>query len=352
MSKQNWRKLIKITQVDTLLKLSANTPIIDVRSPSEFENGHIFGAINVPIFSDTEHKIIGTKYKQESRDTALATALEIIAKKTDFFLNRIAKINSENIAVYCWRGGFRSDGMAHLFQSVGKNVFKLDGGYKSFRQHISQFFEQGFPFIILGGKTGSDKTKILYELAKQDEQVIDLEKLADHKGSAFGAIGEVPQKSLQQFENNLFDALQKLTFKKRIWLEDESRMIGRLKIPDAIFRQIRSTNVINLEIPKKRRISNLMKNYTHFETVFLIDAVNRISRKLGGLNTKLIIDAIEQNDFFTAIDIVLNYYDKTYQFGLSKRDLNTVFTLKISTKTNQQIAENLKIFVNNHDDEL
>jgi len=344
--------LIKTTQVDNFLKLSVNTPIIDVRSPSEFENGHIFGAINMPIFSDAEHKIIGTKYKQESRDTALATALEIVAQKTDFFLNQIAKINSKNIAVYCWRGGFRSDGMAHLFQSVGKNIFKLDGGYKSFRKHISQFFEQKFPFIILGGKTGSDKTKILYELAKQGEQIIDLEKLADHKGSAFGAIGEIKQKTIQQFENKLFHAFQQLDLKKRIWVEDESKMIGRLKIPDTIFQQMRSKNVIQLRISKKRRTDNLIKNYTNFEHSFLIDAVTKISGKLGGLNTKLVISAIEQNDFFTAIDIILNYYDKTYQFGLSKRDLNTVFPLKISTKSNKQIAETVINFANKHDNEL
>ena len=322
---------MKKISIENFLKKAEKYTIIDVRTPDEFQKGHIPGAFNIPLFSNEERAIVGTKYNQESRDTALQEALDFVAVKTDFYLDELHKIVStkQEILIHCWRGGLRSAGMAKLFQADGYKVHILNGGYKSYRNYIHQSFEKNAKLIILGGMTGSGKTEILKEIGKLGEQILDLEKIAHHKGSAFGALGQEEQPTTEQFENNLFELLKNLDLGKRIWLEDESQLIGKVRIPDPLFKQIRSANVIKLEMDKKKRVERLMKEYTGFDTKPLIDSITNISRRLGGLDTKKAIEAVEKGDFRTAIDIVLSYYDKTYTYGLDKRKDQTVLSLQI-----------------------
>ena len=322
---------MKKISIENFLKKAEKYTIIDVRTPDEFQKGHIPGAFNIPLFSNEERAIVGTKYKQESRDTALQEALDFVAVKTDFYLDELHKIVStkQEILIHCWRGGLRSAGMAKLFQADGYKVHILNGGYKSYRNYIHQSFEKNAKLIILGGMTGSGKTEILKEIGKLGEQILDLEKIAHHKGSAFGALGQEEQPTTEQFENNLFELWKNLDLGKRIWLEDESQLIGKVRIPDPLFKQIRSANVIKLEMDKKKRVERLMKEYTGFDTKPLIDSITNISRRLGGLDTKKAIEAVEKGDFRTAIDIVLSYYDKTYTYGLEKRKDQTVLSLQI-----------------------
>ena len=322
---------MKKISIENFLKKAEKYTIIDVRTPDEFQKGHIPGAFNIPLFSNEERAIVGTKYKQESRDTALQEALDFVAVKTDFYLDELHKIVStkQELLIHCWRGGLRSAGMAKLFQADGYKVHILNGGYKSYRNYIHQSFEKNAKLIILGGMTGSGKTEILKEIGKLGEQILDLEKIAHHKGSAFGALGQEEQPTTEQFENNLFELWKNLDLGKRIWLEDESQLIGKVRIPDPLFKQIRSANVIKLEMDKKKRVERLMKEYTGFDTKPLIDSITNISRRLGGLDTKKAIEAVEKGDFRTAIDIVLSYYDKTYTYGLEKRKDQTVLSLQI-----------------------
>jgi len=162
------------------ITLCDKLPVIDVRTPAEFADGHITGAINIPIFSNEERAIVGTKYKQESKDTAIAQALEYIADKTNDLLDALQEATqSKKICIYCWRGGFRSTGMGHLFQTAGKQVYRLEGGYKAYRNFVLDTFKQKFDLVVLGGMTGSGKTEILQQIAKTDEQVLDLEGLAN-----------------------------------------------------------------------------------------------------------------------------------------------------------------------------
>jgi tRNA 2-selenouridine synthase len=326
--------------IQKFIKISQDLPIIDVRTPAEFSDGHITNAINIPIFSNDERAVVGTKYKQESRDTAIAKALEYIAEKTDDYLNELQRlVPSQEICIYCWRGGFRSEGMGHLFQTTGKKVYRLQGGYKAYRNYVLDSFKQNYKLIVIGGMTGSGKTEILEEIGKTDEQMLDLEGIANHKGSAFGALGQEDQPTTQQFENDLAAHLTRFEPEKNIWLEDESRMIGKVKIPDELFKQIRSSTVIKIEVTKENRINRLIKDYANFNKSDLINSINNISRRLGGLNTKLAIEAIEQNDFYKATDIILDYYDKTYTYGLSKREGQTVIPLKLEDNEAKNKAE-------------
>jgi len=336
--------------IQEFIKVSQNLPVIDVRTPAEFSDGQITNAINIPIFSNEERAVVGTKYKQESRDTAIAKALEYIAEKTDYYLDELQKLApNQEICVYCWRGGFRSEGMGHLFQTTGKKVYRLEGGYKAYRNFVLDSFKTKYKLIVIGGMTGSGKTDILEEIGKTAVQMLDLEGLANHKGSAFGALGQDNQSTTQQFENDLAAELTKFDVKQNIWLEDESRMIGRVKIPDDLFNQIRSSSVIKIEVSKENRINRLIKDYAIFNKNDLINSINNISRRLGGLSTQQAIEAIEQEDYYKATDIILNYYDKTYTYGLEKREGQTVIPLKLENNDTKENAERVIEFVREMD---
>jgi tRNA 2-selenouridine synthase len=324
---------MKNYEIKDFMKASTGNVIVDVRSPLEFAKGHIPGAVNIPLLSDEERGIVGTKYKRESKDTALTAAIGFIAESADNYLDVLSKFDeNKKICVYCWRGGFRSEGAWKLFQAVGKNVVRLHGGYKAYRNYVLQTFEKDYRLIIIGGMTGSGKSDLLMEIGKRGEQLIDLEGLANHKGSAFGSLGQAAQPSIQQFENNLFSELDKLDPNRRIWMEDESRLIGKVKIPDAFFAQMRSTNVIKVMPGKENRIKRLVKDYAEFSQTKLITSIERISQRLGGDNTAKAITAITQNDFYTATDLILNYYDKTYNYGLNKRNSELIHPLEIDGK--------------------
>ena len=327
------------------LQKSKHIPIIDVRTPAEFAKGHIPGAINIPIFSNEERAIIGTKYKQESQDTAMAEAMYFVSQKVDFYLDELAKLESPNkkILIHCWRGGMRSGAMARLFAADGYNVQILERGYKSYKNAVLQSFEQPLKLLIIGGMTGSGKSDVLKEMEKLGEQIVDLEGIAHHKGSAFGALGQLPQPTVEQFENELHTAFAKLDLSKPIWLEDESQLVGKVRIPKPLFEQIRVAKVFKLELSKEHRIQRLVKEYTDFNKELINASIQNISRRLGGLATKQAVEAVEKNEFATAIDIVLSYYDKTYSYGLSKREGQTIIPVELEEDNPQKTAERLVI---------
>ena len=214
--------------------------IIDVRSEIEFEKGHIPGAVNIPILNTEERKIVGTSFKQNGQKYAILKGLELSGPHLSKRLKLAVKLaeNSENIVVHCWRGGMRSAFFTYLMEFFGLKISVLIGGYKSYRKHVQETFDRPYSIAILGGMTGSGKTHILDELEKTTAFCIDLEKLARHRGSSFGALGMEAQPSQEQFENNLAQQLIK-TGNNTIWLEDESRTIGAKIIPEGIWNQMR-----------------------------------------------------------------------------------------------------------------
>ncbi|MCB0214369.1 MAG: tRNA 2-selenouridine(34) synthase MnmH, partial [Anaerolineae bacterium] len=218
--------------VEPFLELSRHYPVIDVRTSAEFAKGHIPGAMNIPLFSNEERAIIGTTYKQVGQREAMLLGLEIVGPKMRHLIEHIQTVATERtLLLHCWRGGMRSESVAWLAGLFGYRCYTLRRGYKGFRNYVLQMLELPSRLLILGGKTGSGKTEILQVLKQQGEQVIDLEGLAHHKGSSFGALGEADQPSQQQFENELAMQWRQLNLQRPVWLEDESRHIGKLSIP-------------------------------------------------------------------------------------------------------------------------
>ncbi len=311
-----------ITRVEIInfLDLSTKYPIIDVRSPGEYKKGHIPGSYNIPLFNDNERSEVGKKYKQVSREAAVYAGLEFAGTKLVSMIKHAKKVaGTKEILIHCWRGGMRSESMAWLFSVAGLKPYVLTGGYRAYRHHIRKKLSENQKIVILGGKTGSGKTEILYEMEKLEQQVIDLEGLANHKGSAFGALGQEIQPSTEQFTNNLFDVWKDLDPNRPVWIEDESKNIGTVSIPEELYEKMNQAPVIVVEMIKKLRIKRLVKEYSLFNPQYLEQSIMKIQKRLGGLNTQNCIKAVREKKFAKAIDISLTYYDKTYLYGLEKK---------------------------------
>lgn len=306
-------------------------PVIDVRTPAEFEQGHIPNAFNIPLFSNEERAIVGTIYKKQGKEHAVQKGLELVGPKMIDFVNRAKKISSgKELLVHCWRGGMRSQSMVWLFKTAGMEAHSLVGGYKAYRAYNRKWFEKQIKLVVLGGYTGSGKTQILKQLADSGQQVVDLEGIAHHKGSAFGHIGELPQPTTEQFENNLAEAWRLLDFSKTVWVEDESKAIGHVYQPDIIYQKIRNAQVIFIDVPKIQRIKNLVSDYTGIDYNALKNSLDKIVRRLGNDNYKKAVEALQVMDYELVADISLRYYDKAYGYGVDLRNQEKVF--KISTE--------------------
>ncbi|MCY1723132.1 tRNA 2-selenouridine(34) synthase MnmH [Prolixibacteraceae bacterium Z1-6] len=325
------------------LALSEEVPLIDVRSPGEYQKGHIPGATNIPLFTNDERAQVGTVYKQKSKEQAIELGYKLVTPKFEWFISESQKVApSGTVAVHCWRGGMRSKSFAQHLSEYGFNeVYVISGGYKAFRNHAHQSFQTNAEMCILGGYTGSAKTYILRELKEMGQQVIDLEGLANHKGSAFGGIGNGGQPTIEQFENNLFWEWKDLNYGKTIWIEDESHRIGLVNIPMNFFENMRSQPVIFLDIKREERARHLVNDYARADKAALADSINRIAKRLGGLDTKLALAHLEANEFFEVAMITLKYYDKYYLRGLQNRDHDHIYPLELTTINFKQNAKQI-----------
>jgi tRNA 2-selenouridine synthase len=301
---------------------AVDAPIFDVRSPGEFAVSHIPGALSLPLFDDAERAEVGTIYKQVNPNEAMLRGLDLVGPKMSSFV-RFAQANAPKrvVRMYCWRGGMRSHSMAWLLENAGFKVILLVGGYKAYKGFVRESLSAARHFLVVGGNTGSGKTRILHELARLGEQVIDLEGLAEHKGSAFGKMTDVPQPSTDMFENLLYEVAKNFDPTKRVWIEDESSTIGSVYLPEYLYRFIRQSGVVVIETDLEMRISLLAEEYSQTPADVLVDNIRRIRKRLGFDQADMAVDFVTQGDFREAIRIVLSYYDKTYLYGLSKRDM-------------------------------
>jgi len=291
--------------------------LVDVRSPAEFLHARIPGAVNLPLFTDEERSIVGTCYKQQGQREAIALGVQLVGPKLYSFLEDLKRFPHSPFRVYCWRGGMRSSFMAWFFQFTGAVASSLDGGYKVFRRHVSQILTKPYQFQVLGGFTGSGKTEYLAKLAANGHQIIDLEAIAIHRGSAFGAVGSQP--SNEQFENELAMKLSCLDPEKPIWIEDESRMIGNCMIPRPIFERMQAAPITLLEASLDERIQRIVMMYGQEDARGLIAAVQKIQKKLGLQRANLVISLIQEGDLYNAVSHLLEYYDKAYAFSMSRK---------------------------------
>ena len=331
--------------------------IIDVRSPAEFEHAHIPSALNIPLFDNDERAMIGTTYKKQSREAAIKAGLPLFGTKMLPMIETVEAwikdrqkendVTKPTIYVHCWRGGMRSAAVAWLLDLYGYKVIQLTGGYKAYRNWVLAQFTIAYSLKVLGGYTGSGKTEILHALQEKNYSVIDLEGLAHHKGSAYGAIGQLPQPSQEMFENILAEKLLEVNKKqKSIWIEDESQRIGTVLIPTPLFHLMRNSTCYFMTIPFEQRLNFIVEGYGSFDQKSLIEATMRIQKRLGGLETKTAVDFITAGALKEAFSILLKYYDKWYEKNaqnqvLPKVELIPVLSEIVDPVHNAQLLEKL-----------
>ena len=306
--------------IESFLAALPQGTCLDVRSPGEYAVGHLPGALSFPLFSDAERAEIGTAYKHISVEKAFELGLLYTGPKMPGLVREARTLAAgKPLLVYCWRGGQRSAALAWLLSQAGLEVYVLEGGYKSWRNHAHQLLEQPYQLRVLGGPTGSGKTDVLHALAAAGEQVVDLEALAAHKGSAFGAIDMPTPPTQEHFINLLADQLRRLDAKRPIWVEDESRMIGQLNIPAPFFKQMQQAPCILLEVPMAMRLQRLVADYGRADQRQLRLAFEKIGRKLGGQHLKAALAFLEQGQLTEAATLALRYYDRAYALDLEER---------------------------------
>ncbi|HWR31892.1 MAG TPA: tRNA 2-selenouridine(34) synthase MnmH [Chitinophagaceae bacterium] len=338
--------------IEQFIELTKQHPVIDVRSPGEYIHAHIPGAHSLPLFTDEERKVVGTTYKQQSREAAIKIGLDFFGPKMNSIVESTESLvgsqkskgselpthNSRLILLYCWRGGMRSGAVSWLLDLYGFKVYTLIGGYKKFRNYVLDTFKLPFQINIVGGYTGSGKTELLKTLREKGEPVIDLEDIAKHKGSAFGSIGMPQQPTQEMFENILATELNtRMTDSRepmatinpvnghpnpayRLWLEDESQRIGHVNIPNDLWSNMRKSPVYFLDIPFEERLKHITEEYGCLDKQPMIDAIDRIKEKLGGQNAKLSIQLLKEENSVESFRILLKYYDKFYFKSLHNRE--------------------------------
>lgn len=306
--------------LDAIAFLALNAPVVDVRSPAEFSHGHIPGALNIPLFTDDQRAVVGTLYAQSGKQAAVIKGLEFAGPALHKFVKQALEISDHGLLnVYCWRGGMRSAAMAFLFETAGIKVNVLHGGYKAFRNHVLDFLAQKFNLQVIGGMTGTGKTEVLYELNKIGEQVVDLEGLANHRGSAFGSFGMDSQPSSEFFSNLLWKQMSQFDEHRPVWIEDESISIGSCFIPDHFFNLMRAATMHVINLPVEERVEKLITAYGNFDQTLLAQAIGKIRKRLGNDKADEAVGCVLSGNLSRAVIIVLSYYDKAYAHSMQSR---------------------------------
>lgn len=299
-----------------------NSQFIDLRSPEEYAEAHIPEAINFPLLEDEERAIVGIIYKEQSPERAVERGFDIIAPKLPSLCNRIKSISAEKaIVLYCWRGGMRSESISKVLDILGVKHYRLEGGYKAFRSYVLKFFEKKFDkdIIVLDGLTGVGKTEILDDLIKQGLPAIDLEGLANNRGSVFGNVG-LPMQPLQKhFEGMLFWKYLKLQQYPKIIVECESRRIGSNIIPENFFAAMEKGKHILIYDNMQNRVARLVATYTCNASAKneeqLSKAIHSLKKRLGNKKTDFLLDCLAAHDYKTLTEVLLtDYYDPLYSY--------------------------------------
>lgn len=334
--------LLSTIHISDFVRKAQENIIIDVRSPGEFAKGHIPGAHNIPLFDDEERAEVGTLYKQVNRESAIDRGLELVGPKLAGFVQEVRSIQTgAPMTVHCWRGGMRSGSFAWLINTADIPVDTLAGGYKAFRSHIFQFWDLPMKLKVISGCTGSGKTELLKYIQTQGEQVVDLEGLACHKGSAFGGMGQGPQPTSEQFQNNLYWTMKDMDLSRPIWLEDESINIGQVCLPDSFWFKILDSELFVMHLNRAERVNRLVSEYGVFSTAKLQEAILRISKKLGGLRTQAALSHLEERNLPAVVEDVLDYYDTTYLRNIEKRKKKIVWEKTYETLDLERIYRDL-----------
>lgn len=307
-------------ELSDFLSLRKDLPVADVRSEGEYAEGHIRGALNIPILNNDERKVVGTDYKKEGQQSAIMTGFRLIGPRLANILEDAERVATGNeMLVHCWRGGMRSNYFCQFVAMARIKAHPLNGGYKSYRQKALESFQAPLRLTIIGGSTGSGKSEILRALKAKGEQVIDLEALANHKGSVFGGLMMPPQPTTEQFQNELFEEILKLDLQRPVWIEDESLSIGRIFLPGEFWKQMCQSPLVEIEVSRERRIQRLVEEYGPADRQQFLEAMEKITKRLGGQHFKAAREKLLAGDMAGTIEILLGYYDKAYGYGLESK---------------------------------
>ena len=296
---------------------------VDVRSESEFERAHIPNAINVPILCDEDRAAVGRDYKHEGREAAVMLGLSLTGPKFASIYQQLMDIqhtHQKKLLFYCWRGGLRSQIASTITQWSGHPVFIIKDGYKSFRNWVLQTLQTPLNIVLIAGHTGSGKTELLQLLQDNGKAIIDLEKRANHKGSALGGVGMPAQPRNEMFENLI--AIDYLQFQplQPVYIENESRTVGQCAIPEGLWKQMQEAPSLEIHVDTQTRINRIINEYAGLPKDQLIAQTQKLRKRLGGQHEKAAVEALEANDFKTWVEILLVYYDKSYQHFVDKNN--------------------------------
>lgn len=323
-----------LLSIEDFLKLRHTHPVVDVRSQGEFAEGHIRGAINIPILNNEERVAVGTDYKQKGQQEAVKTGFRLVGPRLLDIINETQQVVDKNkspssfaegfgaqseILVHCWRGGMRSSNFCQFVGMAGIKSHPLEGGYKAYRHLAVESFKKPLQIILLTGCTGSGKSEILRALKANGEQILDLEDLANHKGSAFGGLLMPQQPSTEQFQNQLFEEIGQLDLSKRIWVEDESIAIGKIFLPHDFWIRMSNSPLVQMDVSKDIRIQRLVSEYGPADRDEFLTIMGKVVTKLGGQHYNAAKEKLLQGDMTSTIDILLTYYDKAYLNSIGKR---------------------------------
>jgi tRNA 2-selenouridine synthase len=318
--------LVKNSGVATVAQIPEYTEIIDARTPSEYAEDHIPGAINLPVLDDEERVRVGTLHKQVSAFEAKKVGAALVSRHIADHLEQYfaAKPHGYKPLVYCWRGGNRSGSMAHVLQKVGFKAGQLDGGYKNYRRAVVAELETlpaQFDFRVICGPTGCGKSRLLQALQAKGAQVLDLEALAAHRGSLLGDLPDQPQPSQKWLESSIWWQLKQFDPARPVYVESESKKIGKLRVPDALLAAIRSSQSLWLDVAIEHRVQLLLEEYEHFlaSPQTLLAQIEHLAELRGRDTIARWSELIGQKRWDEFVrDMLQNHYDPAYQKSLAK----------------------------------
>ena len=333
---------------EALTRIDAFDTIIDVRSPGEFAEDHLPGAINCPVLDDMERIRIGTLYKQVNAFEAKKAGAALVSRNIGNHIETrfMDRPRDWKPLVYCWRGGNRSGAMTHVLARIGWHAVQLDGGYKEFRRHVNtalMTLPKQFRFRVICGTTGSGKSRLLQTLAASGAQVLDLELLAAHRGSVLGHLPDAPQPSQKMFETRLWQTLRGFDPAVEVFIESESKKVGNLRVPDALMDAMRAAPCVALELPEAARVALLMADYAHF-----VDSPQALNRQLDCLTTLYGAAPIKRwqemasNGAMEALvtELLAQHYDPAYRRSIARNfsQFDTAQLLEISAFSDAAFA--------------
>ncbi|HEY1047323.1 MAG TPA: tRNA 2-selenouridine(34) synthase MnmH [Bacteroidia bacterium] len=310
-------KVLPYSEFETLSDI-----IIDVRSQGEFNEGHIPGAVNLPLLNDEHRIIVGTTYKKQGKYAAMQTGYDLVNPIKSKLIEELMQLKgaSRQVRVYCARGGLRSRLMSEFFEENGVDVIMLKGGYKFYRRHILSRIDGFKKLRVLSGFTGSGKTEILQALRQMGEQVLDLEDLAKHKGSAFGNLEGVEQPITAYFHNLIDLQLRHFDANKYTWIESESFNIGKVHLPAELWENMKIAQKVEVEIPLENRVKNILNQYGKIDKHLLVSGISVLRKRLGDEDFRQLSEWVLEGNLEPVVFRLLKYYDRGYENGRKRRD--------------------------------